>query len=224
MNDDQTRGDDAAADSHTPWYRRRGAPTAIAAVLAFLLGVGVAAGGGDAESAEDELVALTANVSDLEGQVEDYEAEITELEEELGDASAALEAAPDVTDLEEQLEETEAALADAEARAETSEEQQARAAELDEREERLESQQAASPSEPADEPEAATDSGCASGQVDINSADSAQLQRIHQIGPERAEQIISLRPFSSVDDLTRVSGIGPAHLDAIKAQGVACVP
>lgn len=206
------------ADSTTAWYRRRWAPSAIAAVLAFLLGIGAGASGADPEGAQDELAALTSEVSELEDQVEEYEAEIAELEEQLSAASAEADAAPEVSDLEQQLEETEAELADAERRAETAEELEARAAELDEREERLASQQETASSEEAAE------SGCSSGQVDINSAGSADLQSIHQIGPERAEQIVSLRPFSSVDGLTRVSGIGPAHLDAIKDQGLACVP
>ena len=46
---------------------------------------------------------------------------------------------------------------------------------------------------------------------------------IVHIGPARAAQIVSLRPFSSVDDLIRVKGIGPQRLADIKAQGIACV-
>jgi competence protein ComEC len=62
--------------------------------------------------------------------------------------------------------------------------------------------------------------------VDINRAGFDELQQIIHIGPDRAEQIINLRaqrPFASVDALTRVSGIGPARLADIKAQGLACV-
>ena len=39
------------------------------------------------------------------------------------------------------------------------------------------------------------------------------------IGPERAEEIISLRPFSSLDGLTRVTGIRSARLREIKDEG-----
>lgn len=63
---------------------------------------------------------------------------------------------------------------------------------------------------------------CQPGQVDINSATAEELETIIHIGPERANDIISLRPFNSVDSLTRVSGIGPATLDDIKAEGIAC--
>lgn len=64
--------------------------------------------------------------------------------------------------------------------------------------------------------------GCAAGQVDINRAGVEQLQQIIHIGPERARQILDLRPFASVRDMTRINGIGPARLDDIIAQGVAC--
>jgi len=43
------------------------------------------------------------------------------------------------------------------------------------------------------------------------------------LGSSRAEQIIALRPFDSVDDMIRISGIGDVHLSAIKTEGLACV-
>jgi len=59
--------------------------------------------------------------------------------------------------------------------------------------------------------------------VDINTASSEDLQRIIHVGEARALGIIPLRPFSSVQDLGRVSGIGPSWLDDILAQELACV-
>jgi uncharacterized protein len=62
--------------------------------------------------------------------------------------------------------------------------------------------------------------------VDINTATSQELQGIVQIGPARAAQIIQRReerPFRSVDELRRVSGIAAARLRDIQAQGLACV-
>lgn len=59
--------------------------------------------------------------------------------------------------------------------------------------------------------------------VDINAASDEELTSIVHIGLSRAWQIISLRPFVSVDDLTRVSGIGPSRLSDIKDQSLACV-
>ena len=83
---------------------------------------------------------------------------------------------------------------------------------------------AAAEPEPEPEPDPPAASGdCGPGTVDINSADLDTLQEIIHIGPERARELISLRPFGSVSALDRISGIGPARLDDIIAQGVACV-
>ena len=59
--------------------------------------------------------------------------------------------------------------------------------------------------------------------IDINTAAFTELQNIIHIGPERARQILRLRPFDSVDDLIRVDGIGPVRLEAIKRQNIAVV-
>ncbi|MBM7542249.1 helix-hairpin-helix domain-containing protein [Amphibacillus cookii] len=69
-----------------------------------------------------------------------------------------------------------------------------------------------------------SDATCPPNAVEINTASSSELQRIYQIGPERAEQIISLRstPFRSYRDMTRISGIGEAHAAAIESEGLIC--
>lgn len=64
---------------------------------------------------------------------------------------------------------------------------------------------------------------CNSTQVDINSANSTELDKIITVGPATALKIISARPFSSLDDLIRVNGIGNLTLNKIKSQGLACV-
>ena len=46
---------------------------------------------------------------------------------------------------------------------------------------------------------------------------------ITQIGEARAKELIHLRPFQSVDELTRINGIGSGRLEEIKQQGKACV-
>ena len=60
----------------------------------------------------------------------------------------------------------------------------------------------------------------ASGKVNINSATAEQLDALPGIGPATAAKIVGDRtsngPFSSVDDLMRVPGIGPAKFDALK--------
>lgn len=62
--------------------------------------------------------------------------------------------------------------------------------------------------------------------VDLNTANSQDLQRIVHIGPGRAQEIIDLRkvePFQSLDDLKRVSGLGEKRIQEIKEQGIAYV-
>jgi competence ComEA-like helix-hairpin-helix protein len=59
--------------------------------------------------------------------------------------------------------------------------------------------------------------------VDINTASISELDEIKWVGPVTAENIVNSRPFESVDDLIKVSGIGDIKLQDIKDQGLACV-
>jgi hypothetical protein len=59
--------------------------------------------------------------------------------------------------------------------------------------------------------------------IDINSAPLEDLVKIIHIGKVRAKELISLRPFYSLDDLTRMRGIGEKKLEDIKKQGLAWV-
>ncbi len=59
--------------------------------------------------------------------------------------------------------------------------------------------------------------------IDINTATPEQLTQIVHIGVDRAQELIRLRPFKSLDQLTRIIGIGPARLRDIRAQGLAIV-
>lgn len=61
-----------------------------------------------------------------------------------------------------------------------------------------------------------------SGCVDINSAGFEELQRIIHIEPGQAQAIPPLRPFSSVNQMDRISGIGPVRLRDILNEGIAC--
>ena len=58
--------------------------------------------------------------------------------------------------------------------------------------------------------------------VDINTADSAALQKLPGIGPALAERILSYReehgPFQSVEELLKVSGIGEATLEGLRRE------
>ncbi len=55
-----------------------------------------------------------------------------------------------------------------------------------------------------------------SGTVDINQASRDELMQIPGIGDVTATAIIEERPFKTVEDLTRVRGIGPKTLEKIK--------
>ena len=59
--------------------------------------------------------------------------------------------------------------------------------------------------------------------VNINNASEAEIQRIIHIGPDRAKSLIEQRPFSSMENLSKIEGIGPARIKDIKAQGIACI-
>ena len=56
--------------------------------------------------------------------------------------------------------------------------------------------------------------------VNINTADSTQLQLVPGIGPSTAEKILQMRKsygaFKSVNDLTAIRGIGPKRLEKIR--------
>lgn len=58
--------------------------------------------------------------------------------------------------------------------------------------------------------------------INVNTADAELLAELPGIGPSRAAAIIEEREnngaFANVDDLTRVSGIGPATIDRMRDQ------
>lgn len=58
--------------------------------------------------------------------------------------------------------------------------------------------------------------------ININKANSAQLQTINGIGPAKAQEIIKYRKarggFKTVDELVNVNGIGPKTVDRIRSQ------
>lgn len=60
----------------------------------------------------------------------------------------------------------------------------------------------------------------ASRQVDVNTANVAELERLAGIGPALAERIVAYRqahgPFDRVEAITRVPGVGAALLEKVR--------
>lgn len=54
--------------------------------------------------------------------------------------------------------------------------------------------------------------------ISLNCADQESLETLPRIGPALARRIEAARPFASVDELLRVSGIGEVTLEAIEAR------
>jgi competence protein ComEA len=56
--------------------------------------------------------------------------------------------------------------------------------------------------------------------LDLNSATAEQLDALPGIGPVTAQKIVDYRqahgPFTSIDDLASIPGIGPAHIANLK--------
>lgn len=63
--------------------------------------------------------------------------------------------------------------------------------------------------------------------IDVNRATAAELAVLPGVGPRLAERIVEDRErrglFASLDDLQRVSGIGPATLERLRPYAVAQV-
>lgn len=60
------------------------------------------------------------------------------------------------------------------------------------------------------------------GAININRANSAQLQTLYGIGPSKAKEILAYRKshgaFKTVDELVNVKGIGPKTLAKMRSQ------
>jgi competence protein ComEA len=69
-------------------------------------------------------------------------------------------------------------------------------------------------------PTAVSEQPAANELININSASQGELTELPGIGPSTAAAIIEYReqngPFASVDDITKVSGIGPVRLEQIR--------
>lgn len=52
--------------------------------------------------------------------------------------------------------------------------------------------------------------------LDVNRASEAELELLPRIGPAMARRIVEARPFTNVDDLLRVRGIGARTLERLR--------
>ena len=52
--------------------------------------------------------------------------------------------------------------------------------------------------------------------MDVNTASEEDLQLLPRIGPALAGRIVAHRPFATIDELTRVPGIGPRTLERLR--------
>lgn len=86
--------------------------------------------------------------------------------------------------------------------------------------EELKAANEAATSSPSVASAAGSSSQAASGKVNINTADSSQLQTLSGVGESKANKIIDYRetngPFKSIDDLANVSGIGEKTVESLR--------
>jgi len=54
------------------------------------------------------------------------------------------------------------------------------------------------------------------GQISINSASKSQLMTLPGIGPSYADKIIAGRPYSTIEQLTNVKGIGDKTMEKLR--------
>ena len=68
-------------------------------------------------------------------------------------------------------------------------------------------------------PEAVRSSGVDlnAGLIDLNLATATELETLPGIGPSKAAAILANRPYATVDDLTRVPGIGEKTVEQLRA-------
>lgn len=68
----------------------------------------------------------------------------------------------------------------------------------------------------------------AADMIDINTATAAELEQVNGLGPSKANAIVKYRSehgaFTSLDDLTKVPGIGEKSLEKMRSQLTVTAP
>ncbi|TAN41295.1 MAG: DNA-binding protein [Nitrospirae bacterium] len=77
---------------------------------------------------------------------------------------------------------------------------------------------------PSEKTAAKTSQGKADSLVDINTADQKSLEALPGVGSKTAQEIIKVRPFKSVDDLSKVKGITKKKMETLKGLVTASTP
>ncbi len=62
------------------------------------------------------------------------------------------------------------------------------------------------------------------GTIDLNASSAEELQLLPRIGPALSARIVAARPFASLEDLTRVRGIGARTLERLRPRLSPIVP
>ncbi|MDW5376408.1 helix-hairpin-helix domain-containing protein [Halomonas sp. HP20-15] len=58
--------------------------------------------------------------------------------------------------------------------------------------------------------------------IDSNTTPASELDRLPNVGPARAQEIIDGRSWQSVEELTRIRGIGKGRMTNIRSSGLLC--
>lgn len=202
---------DDAAERAGGWWR---SPRLIAAAACFVLGAAVLAVGLAPRLAPPQPVAVGGDLAELEGLEGPYEAATTDDEQaELIVYVTGAVAAPDVYRLPPGARVKDAVVAAGGLRADAAAEQVNLAEPLGD------AQQVHVPTVDDGGAQEEAGAGANDGRIDLNRASATELEELPGVGKVLAERIVAHReergPYTSIDDLREVSGVGARLLEQI---------